>query len=40
MGGLSKSAASRIAAELRSRYRAFCAKGLGEVELLALFLDA
>lgn len=40
LGTLSRSTASRIAAELRDRYRAFCAKGLGEVELLALFLDA
>ncbi len=36
----SKSTASHIAAELRDRYRAFCAKGFGGVELLALFLDA
>lgn len=40
IGTLSKSTASRIASELRDRYRAFCAKGLGDVELLALFLDA
>ncbi|MGH2946947.1 MAG: IS256 family transposase [Solirubrobacteraceae bacterium] len=40
LGQLSKSTASRIARELRDRYRAFCAKGLGQVELLALFLDA
>lgn len=40
LGTLSRSTASRIAAELRDRYKAFGAKGLHEVELLALFLDA
>ncbi len=40
LGQLSKTTASRIAQELRGRYRAFCAKGLGDIELLALFLDA
>ncbi len=40
LGTLSRSTASRIAHDLRDRYKAFCAKGLGDVELLALFLDA
>jgi transposase-like protein len=37
---VSKSTASRICRELRARYKAFCARGLADVELLALFLDA
>ncbi len=40
LGTLSRSTASRIAGELRDRYRAFCAKGLADIELLCLFLDA
>lgn len=40
LGTLSKSTASRIAQEIRARYRAFCAKGLHDVELLAIYLDA
>lgn len=40
LGRLSKSSASRICQELRARYRAFCARSLAGVELLALFLDA
>lgn len=40
LGSISKSTVSRICADLRDRYRAFRAKGLGEVRLLALFLDA
>ena len=40
LGQLSKSTASRICRELRARYKAFCARNLAEVELLALFLDA
>jgi hypothetical protein len=31
---------SRICRDLRHRYRAFRARGFGEVRLLALFLDA
>ena len=31
---------SQITQELRARYQAFRARGLGEVELLVLFLDA
>jgi putative transposase len=40
LGGLSKSSASRMCAELRVRYRAFRERDLQEVELVALFLDA
>jgi transposase-like protein len=40
LGQVSRSSASRICGELRERYRAFCARSLAEVELLALFLDA
>jgi putative transposase len=40
LGAMSKSSASRICQELRERYRAFCARSLAGVELLALFLDA
>src|SRR5207245_8276717 len=40
LGQVSKSTASRICRELRARYKAFCARSLAEVELLALFLDA
>src|SRR5438128_11688129 len=40
LGQVSKSTASRICRELRDRYKAFCARSLAEVELLALFLDA
>jgi len=40
LGQVSKSTASRICRELRARYKAFCARSLDEVELLALFLDA
>jgi len=40
LGQVSKSTASRICSELRARYKAFCARSLAEVELLALFLDA
>jgi putative transposase len=39
-GQVSRSTASRICRELRARYKAFCARSLAEVELLALFLDA
>ena len=37
---VSKSTVSRITQELRARYQAFRARSLGEVRLLALFLDA
>lgn len=37
-GPLSKSTASRICQELRERYRAFCARSLAGIALLALFL--
>jgi putative transposase len=40
LGRVSKSAVSRICQELRQRYRAFRAKSLAEVKLLAVFLDA
>jgi putative transposase len=40
LGQVSNSTASRICRELRASYKAFCARSLAEVELLALFLDA
>src|SRR5712691_6103654 len=40
LGQVSKSTASRICRELRDRYKAFCARSLADVELLALFVDA
>ena len=40
LGHISKSTVSRICRELCHRYRAFRARSLGEVRLLALFLDA
>jgi len=40
LGQVSKSTASRICRELRARYKAFCARSLADVELMALFLDA
>jgi putative transposase len=40
LGKVSKSTASRICRDLRARYKAFCARSLAELELLALFLDA
>jgi transposase-like protein len=40
LGSISRTAVSGICRELRDRYRAFRARGLGEVRLLALFLDA
>ncbi len=40
LGQLSKSSVSRVCQELRERYRAFCARSLAGMELLALFLDA
>jgi putative transposase len=40
LGQVSKTTVSRICRELRDRYRAFCSKGLAEVSLLVLFLDA
>ena len=40
LGQVSKSTASRICRELRDRYKAFCARSLTEVNLLALYLDA
>jgi putative transposase len=40
LGQVSRTTASRICRELRARYKAFCARSLAEVELLALFLDA
>jgi len=39
LGAISKSTVSRICQELRSRYKAFCARDLSEIELVALFLD-
>jgi len=40
LGHLSRSGISRLCSELRDRYRAFRARGLAEIELLALFCDA
>jgi putative transposase len=40
LGQISKSTVSQITKELRARYQAFRARGLGEVELLVLFCDA
>ena len=40
LGQVSRSSASRVCQELRERYRAFCARSLEGIELLALFLDA
>jgi len=40
LGSISKTAVSGICRELRDRYRAFRARGLGEARLLALFMDA
>jgi transposase-like protein len=40
LGQISKSTVSQITQELRARYQAFRARGLGEVELLVLFCDA
>ncbi len=40
LGAISKSTVSRICRELRDRYQAFRARGLGEVRLLSLMLDA
>jgi transposase-like protein len=40
LGRLSRSSVSRVCRELRDRYRAFCARSLSGIELLALFLDA
>ena len=40
LGQISKSTVSQITRELRERYKAFRARGLGQVELLVLFCDA
>jgi putative transposase len=40
LGTISRTTVSTIYRELRDRYRAFRARGLGEVRLLALLLDA
>jgi transposase-like protein len=40
LGAISRTAVSGICRELRDRYRAFRASSLGELRLLALFLDA
>jgi transposase-like protein len=40
LGHIGRTAVSTICRELRDRYRAFRAKGLAEVRLLALFMDA
>jgi len=40
LGSISKTAASTVCRDLRDRFRAFRAKSLGEVRLLALFMDA
>ena len=40
LGSISRTAVSTVCRELRDRYRAFRASSLGDVRLLALFLDA
>ena len=40
LGAISRSSVSRLCHELRNRYRAFRARSLADVELLALFCDA
>ena len=40
LGSISRTTVSGVCRELRDRYRAFRARSLGEVRLLALFLDA
>jgi putative transposase len=40
LGSISKTAVSRVCRELRDRYRAFRARSLADVRLLALFTDA
>ena len=40
LGSISRTAVSTVCRELRDRYRAFRARSLGEVRLLALFMDA
>ena len=40
LGQLSRSSVSRLCRELRDRYRAFRARSLADVRLLALFMDA
>jgi transposase-like protein len=40
LGSISRTTVSTICRELRDRYRAFRARSLGEVRLLALFMDA
>ena len=40
LGQLSKTGVCEITKQLRARYRAFRARGLAEVELLVLYLDA
>ncbi len=40
LGSISRSSVSTICRELRDRYRAFRARSLGEIRLLALMLDA
>jgi transposase-like protein len=40
LGHVSKSTVSRICRELRDRYTAFCNKSLGNLNVMALFLDA
>lgn len=40
LGPLPRSTVSELCRELRARYRAFCARDLSGVELVALFLDA
>ena len=40
LGSISRTAVSTVCRELRDRYRAFRARSLGEVRLLAMFLDA
>ena len=40
LGSISRTSVSTICRELRDRYRAFRARSLGEVRLLALFMDA
>jgi hypothetical protein len=40
LGHVSKTTVSRICRDLRDRDTAFCSKGLADVSVMALFMDA
>jgi transposase-like protein len=40
LGHISRTQVSQLCRQLRDRYQAFCAKQLGDIDLLVLFLDA